>query len=140
MRVQHIQTIGGGDELYLATSIESIHLRQNLHQSSSALRDLRWWPIHAARTNGIKFIYEDYCRRLALGQLEELAHEARTLSDYFCTNSEPTTLRKVASCSGYGLASMFYLCPRPVQQNSFRRLDAHGREKSGRFRATPRSP
>jgi hypothetical protein len=80
-RVQHVRTVGRGDQDDAFIGLEPIHLDQQLVQRLLALVIAAAEPGAAMTADRIDFVDEDDARRILLRLLEHIAHAARADAD-----------------------------------------------------------
>ena len=80
-RIQHVRTVGGGDDDHALASLETVHFDQQLVQRLLALVMTAAETGATMATDGVDFIDEDDARGLLLGLLEHVAHAAGADAD-----------------------------------------------------------
>jgi hypothetical protein len=88
-RIEHVGTVGGGDDDDADAAFEAIHLDQHLVQRLFALVVAAAEAGAALATDGIEFVDEDDAGGVLLGVLEHVAHAAAPTPTNISTKSEP---------------------------------------------------
>src|SRR5699024_6538385 len=73
-RIEHIGTVGSGDDDDAFTAFEAVHFHQQLVQGLLAFVMPAAEAGTTLTTDGVDFVNEDDARRLLLGLLEHVAH------------------------------------------------------------------
>src|SRR5207249_8984876 len=79
--VEDVRSIRRADDLHFPEGIEAIEFREELHEGPLDLPVPGRRDLESLRTDRIEFVDEDDGRRLLAGELEQLPHEPRPLSD-----------------------------------------------------------
>jgi hypothetical protein len=80
-RVQHIGTVGGGDQDHALVGFEPVHLHQQLVQGLLALVVPASQSRAPMTTHRVNLVNEDQARRVRLALLEEIPHPRRPHAD-----------------------------------------------------------
>ena len=80
-RIEHVGTVGGGDDDHADVGLEAVHLDQQLVQRLLALVVAAAEAGAALATDGVDFVDEDDAGRGLLGLLEHVAHARRADAD-----------------------------------------------------------
>lgn len=79
--VQHVGTVGRGDDDHARVGLEAVHLDQHLVEGLLALVIAAAHAGAAMAADSVDFVDEDDARRLLLGVLEHVAHAGRAHAD-----------------------------------------------------------